>query len=147
MAEKTKIFLDTNVILTGLKSKRGNSAQILKLCEKGKYKAIISDQVLEEIVRNVAENKYFSALLPNYKKRMRKLNPIVIKDPAFTTVEKWSKVIDIYDASIFAAAHLAKVDYFITWNVRHFRKPQVPIPVYNPYEFLFEQAIKEQFGK
>ena len=68
MQKKTdlRVFLDTNVIFSGLYSSEGPAGIILDRFIKGDFIVIISQQVLEEVVRTISEK--LPVALPTLRK-------------------------------------------------------------------------------
>ena len=65
---KTRIFLDSSVIISGLASVKGGSHKVLALAEVGIIAPCISAEVENEVLRNVAKKLpnavvYFERLL------------------------------------------------------------------------------------
>ena len=139
-----QVFLDSNVIIAGLISSTGASAAIRNLGEAGDIRIVISRYVLFEIDR-VLQAK-FSAHFPNlidqYRAFIQNVNPFLTEDPPAAKVREAKTVIDPGDAPILATAKLARVDYLVTLDVRHFHTARVraylPIPILTPGEFLEE---------
>jgi putative PIN family toxin of toxin-antitoxin system len=114
-----RIFLDSNVIFSGLHSSSGLAGEILDLFIDNKISVIISQQVLEEVIRTVSLK--IPSVLPSLKVLFENVALEIIKDPALTEIERWASHINIEDAAILAAAASIKPDYFITGD-RHFYK-------------------------
>lgn len=53
MPKKFKIFLDSSVLLSGLNSPTGAASLIISAFLAGEFFIYISDQVIEEIQRNI----------------------------------------------------------------------------------------------
>lgn len=127
-------------MIAALLSVDGGSAKILGLCEAGIFEGCVSDKVIEEIERNIA-NK-FPELKPYFDKvfKIAKLRTINIKNKDLIKIaEKW--ISDKNDAPILAAAKLSKVDVLITLDVRHFIRDlnvskKSGLKIMTPGEFL-----------
>ena len=139
-----RVFLDTNVIISGLHSRDGAPAQILHLHSTGAIRAVVSQLVLEEAVR-VARAK-----LPAIQHRLRDwlfaATPEVAAEPRDNDVVEVAAVVNFDDAPIVAAALAAGVDYFVTGDrrlLREFRVAQTTITVLTPRE-LVERTKRPQ---
>ena len=109
---KPRIFLDSNVIFSGLYSSEGAPGIILKLFVDGKLDVVISQQVLEEVVQTVKEK--LPEALSSLRKLLISVTPEIVEAPPSREVARWSKIVSLEDASILAAAVLAKPDYLVT---------------------------------
>jgi putative PIN family toxin of toxin-antitoxin system len=122
-SQRTKVFIDTNVLIAGVASVTGASAAVLDLCEAEILQMVVSRQVLVEADRN------FSAKLPNlviqFRRFIQNLALLMVEDPPAKTVEKAASLADCKDAAILAAAMQAEADYLITLDKRHFLKREV----------------------
>ena len=140
-----QVFIDTSALIAGLLSPTGAAHEVLRLCEAGVVKALISRQVLVEADRNLAVK--LPSILPDYRAFLKHLAPRIAPDPPSAAIEQAEGIIHHNDAPILAAAILADVDYLVTWNTRHFQKKAVReavgFSIVTPGEFLeaFRQAI------
>jgi len=133
-----RVFLDTNVLIAGLASRTGASAAILDLGEAGEIRILLSQHVLIEADR-VFLNK-FPQLIPQFRAFIKNLEPLLLDDSHPDAVRSAGKVIEPGDAPILAVVKLAKVDYLVTLNTRHFKTAEVQqyvsTPIGTPAEFL-----------
>jgi putative PIN family toxin of toxin-antitoxin system len=123
-----RVFLDTNVIFSGLYSPGGAPGIILKYFAAGRIGVVVSRQVLEEVVRTIKEK--LPEALPALKRFLVNAPPEVWADPSIESIQHWSKEIHPADAAILAAAIAAKPDYFVTGDSH----------------FLDNQAIRSRSG-
>ncbi len=114
---KPRVFLDSNVIFSGLYSSDGAPGIILEHFIKGDIRVIVSQQVLEEVIRTIKDK--LPNALPALKRFLVNTPPEVVADPKLPDIEKWRKQLQVGDAAIFAAAISAQPDYFITGD-KHF---------------------------
>lgn len=135
-----KLFLDSNVILSGLLSKEGAPRILLDILSlrlpflsaaTGKYNII-------EIERNL--EKKMPAVIPLYKEYFPKLNLKVVSLPSSDEVRKYSKIIKDKDAPVLASAVKNKADFLVTGDKRDFSKLKktgsFPFKIVSPSEFL-----------
>jgi uncharacterized protein len=135
---KLRIFLDTNVIFSGLYSSQGAPGIVLEHFVKGHVNVVISQQVLEEVVRTTKVK--LPEALPALKRFLVNAPLEVIADPSPEAIQQWTKEIHSADAAILAAAITAKPDYFITGD-NHFLENQTIIEksglnIMTPAQFL-----------
>jgi predicted nucleic acid-binding protein len=134
------VFLDSNVILSGLLSERGAPRILLDLLSlglpflvgaTGRYNLI-------EIERNL--KKKMPGLLFLYKSYLPKVNLKVIPLPRPEEVRDFSGKIAEKDIPVLISAIRSKVDYLVTGDKQHFGKmkelDKYPFHVVTPSEFL-----------
>lgn len=135
-----KVFLDSNVILSGLLSERGAPRIILDLLSLGLPFLIGSTgrYNLIEIERNL-KNK-IPGLSSLYKAYLPKLNLKVIPLPRSEDVRSFSGQIVEKDIPVLISAIQGKVDFLITGDKQHFGKMKglnkYPFQVVTPSEFI-----------
>ena len=113
----THVFFNASVIIAGLRSPTGRSAKLLRWVGKKRIKGIVSEIVLDEVVRHadkigksqeVTENTIVSA---GFK---------ITSAPPKAHVHKWSgKVVDPGDAHVLASATQSKSEYLVTLDKKH----------------------------
>jgi hypothetical protein len=114
---KLRVFLDSNVIFSGLYSPRGSPALILEHFVKGDISVVVSQQVLEEVVRTIKEK--LPDALPVLRRLLISTPPEVTADPPLEDIKRRKKKLSIADAAVLEAAITARPDYFITGD-NHF---------------------------
>jgi uncharacterized protein len=135
-----RVFLDSNVILSGLLSERGAPRIILDLLSlrlpfligsTGRYNLI-------EIERNL-RNK-MPGLLSLYKSYLPKLNLKVIPLPRPEDIRGFSGQIAEKDVPVLISAIRSKADFLLTGDKQHFGKmkelDKYPFHVLTPSEFI-----------
>jgi len=90
---------------------------ILESFIEGKLMVVVSQQVLDEVIRTLKEK--LPEALPALRKLLVNTPPEIRKDPAIEEAKRWSELLDIGDAAILASAVSAQPDYFVTGD-RHF---------------------------
>ncbi len=134
-----RVFLDSNVILSGLFSDRGAPRIILDVltlnlpflvCLTGRYNLI-------EIERNL---KKVPDALPVYKNYFPKLNLKIIPLPKVHEVRRFSGHIADKDLPVLLSAIQSKADFLVTGDKEHFEKlkssSSYPFKIVTPAEFL-----------
>jgi predicted nucleic acid-binding protein len=132
--ERPRVFVDSDVLFAGSASAEGASHLILQLAELGLIDAYISDQVREEVTRNLIDK------LPSALPAMRtiiELSCHVVPDPESEAVAEITaqRSAHVKDAPILAAALAARCSWLVTFNVRHFRSG-VGMQVVTPGQFI-----------
>jgi predicted nucleic acid-binding protein len=119
MAEKPdhRIFVDSNVLISGIYSPKGTSARILYLHASRHVTIVVSRLILTETVLTLREKKpdavsALNAFLTNSP-------PEIVINPSIDQVKKWIEFLHFNDAAIFAAAISAEPEYFVTGD-KHF---------------------------
>jgi predicted nucleic acid-binding protein len=139
VSRPAKVFLDSNVLLSGLVSGTGAARRVLELAELGLIQLVLSDMVIVEVDRNLQAHG-FEELLPLFRQYLLHLKPFKQPDPSKSEVLRATKVINAKDAPILAAALEVEPDYLLTFDTRHFRTPailkQVSFSIMTPAEFL-----------
>src|SRR4030043_88123 len=135
-----RVFLDSNVILSGLLSEKGAPRTILDLLtlklpflmgSTGRYNLI-------EIERNL--KKKMPSLFPLFKDYLPKLNLKVIPLPRPEDVRGFSRQIAGKDVPVLVSAIQGKADFLVTGDKQHFGKmkdlDKYPFHVVTPSEFI-----------
>ncbi len=135
-----RVFLDSNVILSGLLSERGAPPILLDLLSLGLPFLIGSTgrYNLIEIERNL--KKKIPGLLFLHKAYLPKLNLKVIPLPRPEEVRDFSGQIAEKDIPVLISAIRGKVDFLVTGDKQHFGKmkelDKFPFHVVTPSEFI-----------
>ncbi len=122
MPEKSKLFFDSSALISGLNSPSGAAGIIISAFLSGEFLIYISDQVIEEVQRNIYSK--FPLLKESFLSFLL-VKPKVVKQPTLEKIRKAYKLILTDDAPILAAALKSKPDFLITWDKRHFLKKEV----------------------
>lgn len=139
MAKRSiKIFLDSNVILSGLFSDKGAPRIILDLLSLGlpQLVAATGEYNIIEIERNLI--KKMPEALPVYNKYLPLLNLDIIPLPALKEIAKLSGATSQKDIPVLASAINGKVDYLVTGDRKDFSHltGQYSFKILSPSEFL-----------
>ena len=141
-----KVFLDSNVILSGLLSDKGPPRVILDILSldlpvlsgaTGQYNII-------EIERNLG--KKMPGIIPVYRKYLPTMNLEIVPLPSPDIVKKLSKHIAAKDAPVLASAVSCKADHLITGDKKDFSNPGLKgkfgFRIVSPSEFV-EEVLPE----
>ncbi|MBI5073554.1 MAG: PIN domain-containing protein [Nitrospirae bacterium] len=139
MAKRSiKIFLDSNVILSGLFSDKGAPRVILDLLSLGlpQLAAATGEYNIIEIERNLI--KKMPEALPVYSKYLPLLNLDIIPLPSSKELTKLSGATSQKDMPVLASAINGKVDYLVTGDRKDFSHltGQYSFKILGPSEFL-----------
>lgn len=117
MAKKpTLVLFNASVVLAGLKSPTGGSAKVISWVGKGKIKGIISETILDEILRNASKIGFEKVEL---EKSIKKIFQIT-KEPKTETVDQFkSIVLNFGDAHVLASCKQSKADILVTLDQKH----------------------------
>jgi predicted nucleic acid-binding protein len=135
-----RVFLDSNVILSGLLSERGAPRILLDLLSLGLpfLMGATGRYNLIEIERNL-KNK-MPSLLFLYKAYLPKLNLKVIPLPRPEDIRDFSGQIAEKDIPVLISAIRSKADFLVTGDKQHFGKmkelDKYPFHVLTPSEFI-----------
>lgn len=136
--KRLKVFLDSNVIISGLFSDKGSPRIILDLlsldlpllsCATGEYNII-------EIERNLL--KKMPDVLPVYRRYLKILNLEIVPLPLSKDIKKLSGQIADKDVPVLASAINSNADFLVTGDKKDFEKLKgtYPFKILNPSEFL-----------
>jgi predicted nucleic acid-binding protein len=151
MAKKAvRVFLDSNVILSGLISDKGAPRIILDLLTL-KLPFLVGSTGrfnLREIERTIKNR--MPGLLPLYRKYIPLLNLKVIPLPSPQEIREFSGKIADKDVPVLVSAIQGKAAFLVTGDKRHFQKlrsgKEYPLRIATPAEFvdrILPEIIKE----
>jgi predicted nucleic acid-binding protein len=135
-----RIFLDSNILLAGLASTKGGSAEILRLAEAKAFQIVISNLVVKEAERNF--KKKLPEFLPLFYFVLKHLNLEIYQDIRKIDKKLAKFFVKESDQIIFETASYLQPDYFITLNRKHFHQSKIKqmarFKIMIPAEFLKE---------
>ena len=139
--EKSKVFLDTSVLLSGLNSPNGASGLIISLFKVGKINIIISPEVIEEAER-VIQNKL--SLLKTAFLDFLSDKPEITKRLTNVELKKTSLILFSEDTPIFAGAIKSRANFLLTLDkdFQKLTKGETKCEVLTPGEFLQRYRAK-----
>ena len=137
---KPLIFLDANVLFSAFHSFKGPAGTILEYFIESKLSVVVSQQVLEEIVRNLKLKLQES--LPLFQKLLVNTPPMIVKNPSSAEIADWAQVINLEDASIIASAVAVQPDYLVTGDKHFFENSKIiersGLRIVTPAQFIKE---------
>jgi putative PIN family toxin of toxin-antitoxin system len=113
----TRVFLDTNVLFSGMHTPDGPAGSILEHLVLGRISAVICQQVLDELVR--VFNRKLPGMLFALREFLINARIEIDRDSDPEDAAQWSGLVPEEDCIILAAAVAAEPDYFVTGD-RHF---------------------------
>lgn len=138
--KKTKIFIDSNVLITGMASDIGASFKILKLIELRIFDAYVCQLVLYESEKNI--KKKLPESLPYFYYALKHLPFTIIKDSRKIDKKLTKNFPKKSDQIIFQTVQKFKPDYFLTLNRKHFHQKSIKkiasFKILTPAQFLEE---------
>ncbi len=135
-----RVFLDSNVILSGLISDAGAPRVILDILslELPSVTGLTGRYNIIEIERNI--RKKAPKILPMYKEYLPKLHLDIVPLPSPSDIAKYSGLIDSKDVPVLVSAINARADFLVTGDKRHFDRPKaissLSVAIVSPAEFL-----------
>jgi putative PIN family toxin of toxin-antitoxin system len=139
------VFLDSNVIFSGLHSPEGPPGAILRYLIEGKITVVVSQQVLEEVVRTF--KKKLPRALPALREFLLNSPLKVVGDSEPNDIAQWADMMQEGDASILAASIAAEPDFFVTGD-SHFLnntrlKKKSTLVICSPSELIDNLSLEE----
>ena len=132
----SKIVIDTNVIVSALKSKKGTSYSLLRLIGKGKFEYNISVPIMLEYEKVLLDSKL---KIPFMKQEIEKiLNFICANSNHHKIYYLWRPYLkDEKDDMVLELAVSSNADYIITFNKKDYTGVEkFGIQVLTPREYL-----------
>lgn len=137
------VFFNASVVLAGLRSPKGGSGKIISWVKQKKIKGIISEIILDEILRNSSKIGFDKTVLGKIIKDIFQIEAAPNKE----TVNKYGEVVIYFgDAHVLASAEQAKVDYLVSLDQKHILILEDKIKVFKiimPGELIEEFRGKE----
>lgn len=140
MSKKSSIpivFFNASVVLAGLNSPSGGSGKLLRLSKQKQIKAVISEIVLDEIIRNASKIKLSKT---EVKKLIFNFFTHIISPPTEEFFNLYrNMVIDYGDIHLLVSAKEAKADFLVTLDKKHIlilQKKIKEIKIVSPKQLL-----------
>lgn len=115
-AKIIRVFTDTNIWFSAFYGSE-NCQKIVKAHVEKKVQVVISSTVIRELAKNIAKK------LPSQTISLQTFlidnPPEIFPDPEILT-KKLVNLVSEKDLKIFVSAYKAKVDYFVTGNIKDF---------------------------
>jgi predicted nucleic acid-binding protein len=138
-----KIFLDTNIIVDLLMERKyelDGINEIFILAGKEKVSLYISESIIATTFYLLRKEKRIDPLAA-FREMCKTVNVIPFsKDILYYSLEKYE---DKEDGLLYMLAHKAKMNYFITRNVKDFSFQFPSLPVISPTNFMKEIYLND----
>lgn len=110
------VFFNASVVLAGFKSPKGGSGKILSWAKQRKVKGVISEIILDEILRNSLKIGFDKLVL---EKKIKEIFQIEVA-PKPEIVKKYNSIVIYFgDAHVLASAEQAKTEYLVSLDQKH----------------------------
>ena len=126
---KIRLFLDSNVFISGIVSGWGLDKAALSLCAAQVCKLVLAEVVRDEVEESLLLQAQRSPLLNldnlvvQYHKRVQLARPEIIPYPPATAVHTKRYLIrHMADVPVVLSAVAARPDWLLTHNTKHFTK-------------------------
>ena len=136
-ADRPRVFLDTNALLSALYSASGPPGAILRLHVDERITIVVSQLVLEELIRAI--QRKLPAALPHFRELLLNAPPEIVPDPTAEEIQEFARGVNRSDAPLLAAAVMAGVDYLATGDsafLREARRLKTSVALVTPRELL-----------
>jgi len=136
-ADRPRVFLDTNVLVSALYSADGPPAAILRLHVDERITIVVSQLVVEELIRAI--RRKLPDALPPLRELLLNMPPGVVRDPSGDEIQRFAPGVNLSDAPLLAAAVNAGVDYLVSGDLaflREARRLETSVALVTPREFL-----------
>ena len=131
-----RVVIDTNVLVSGLKSRAGTSFRVLSLLESGKFMTCISVPLVIEYEKAILEadlgQRFTHIEIQSF------LDYVCAVSERVNVFFLWRPFLgDLKDDMVLELAVAGQCRHIVTFNVRHFRDTdQFGIETITPREFL-----------
>jgi len=142
MAERNlRVFLDSNVLISGLISDRGAPRLLLDILSLRLpvLTAVTGAYNIAEVERNLSVR--LPDALPVFRAVLSLMSVEMIPLPGKADLRRWAGSTADKDAPVLASAFMGKADVLVTGDKRHFpkgRRPGQPFEILSPAEFVDE---------
>jgi putative PIN family toxin of toxin-antitoxin system len=136
-ADRPRVFLDTNVLVSALYSADGPPGAILRLHVDERITIVVSQLVVDELVRAI--HRKLPDALPPLRELLLNTPPEVVPDPTAEEIQTFAHGVNRSDAPLLAAAVNAGADYLVSGDVaflREARRLETGVALVTPRELL-----------
>lgn len=139
MLKKSKIFIDTSVLIAAILKDSGASRFILELGREKLIKIILTDKIVEEASLNLRKKYGEKEFLELFKQLIGlKENILTFRN---IIIPAQAELIEAKDQHVLAAAIHCQADFLITLDKKHFfseklKKANLPLKIILPGDFL-----------
>jgi len=140
------LFLDSNILLEGMRSRWGLSKAVLSLCAARIHRLVLAQHVITEVEGALLEvvggepAEEADELLADYFTFIDKAQPVVVSLATIEEITAAARIIHhLNDAPVLAAAINARPDWLLSNNREHFTPTvarRTGLRIATPYEFF-----------
>ncbi len=140
------LFLDSNILLEGMRSRWGLSKAVLSLCAARIHQLVLAQHVITEVegallaVLRDEPEELVNQLLDDYFTFIRKAHPVMVRLASAPEIAAASRIIHhLNDAPVLAAAVNAQSDWVLSNNTEHFTQTvarRTGLRIATPYQFF-----------
>ena len=134
-----RVFLDAHCLYSALRSPSGASGRVLELAQCGFVTIAFTEQVLNEVSRNVHKKEGAEASR-RLSLTLALCDREIVENPSSEEEEPWREITVEKDLHVLAGAMKANAHYLISLDKKHIVNAQVknsfPIPIVTPGEFI-----------
>jgi predicted nucleic acid-binding protein len=140
------IFLDSNILLEGMRSRWGLSKAVLSLCAARIHQLMLAQHVISEVEGALLEvlrggsAEEADELLADYFTFIDKARPIIVPLARIEEITAAARIIHhLNDAPVLAAAINAGPDWLLSNNTQHFTPTvarRTGLRIATPYQFF-----------
>jgi len=112
-----RVFMDASVFFAALYSSQGAARDLIRLAFEEKVRLIVSQDILDEVARNILKKAPHMATL--YDLLLTTMDLEIVDAPPQDIVEQAVEYVTEKDAHVIAAALEAKPDYLVTYDQKH----------------------------
>ena len=111
------VFFNASVILAGMRSPMGGSGQILQMGKKKQIKMLISEVIMDEVLRNAAKVGLTQAQITF---SLQDIFPKVSPAPDRALVKSFYQIsVNVGDSHVLAACQENQADFLVTLDKKH----------------------------
>lgn len=132
---KPRVFVDADVLFAGSASPttHGASLVVLRMAEITLVEAIISEQVIVEVERNLSAK--MPTALPAFRLMVQRCLQVTV-DPALEDLLPYAGLAEKKDLPILVTAVREQCKWLVTFNERHYRPGHPDVTVLSPGGFV-----------
>lgn len=131
--QRLRVLTDSDVVIAGAASVTGASHLVLQLSELGLIEAVASEQIRQEVERNL-ENKLPQAL-PHFR-LLADAALLWVPDPRPRDLRSFPGQADAKDLPVLAAAVRAGCHSLLTFNVKDYKPQEGSVRIETPGAFI-----------
>lgn len=133
---KKRVLFNASVILAGFRNPKGGSGRLIAWAKQKRFKAIISQTILSEVLRN---NTVVAATREILVKKLQDIF-FISSPPSRNFVSRYeTKVLDLGEAHVLASTEEAQCQFLVTLDKKHLlvlQKKIRPFRIVSPAQLI-----------